>query len=252
VPRTIEILSGGTAVRHPLLLLVCVLACASWSAEAPTPPKKLSDADIEALVQQLGSDEYQKRQEAERLLGEQGEAARPALEKSASSKDPEVKQRTNNLLKAINMGRDLQNLTPERREIADLKLKSLNAPVPGEDEAWVFIYGKNGNTIIDLDRTRIVIEGVPQEGEMSMNVETGGNGSSNGSSNKFNYEYNNGLTKFDLGNAKWTLSGGDTFKIGDLEFHTSGDKRHVVFLDKTGKLISHVELPLEAKSAAKK
>lgn len=57
--------------------------------------------EIDKLIAQCGDADYQKRQEATRLLTELGTAARPKLEKAMKDKDPEIAFRVGRILSQI-------------------------------------------------------------------------------------------------------------------------------------------------------
>ena len=65
---------------------------------APEPQKS-----IEALIRDLGSDDFKVREEATDLLARRGAEAIPALEEATRDKDPEVRWRAEKALKAIRL-----------------------------------------------------------------------------------------------------------------------------------------------------
>ena len=79
------------------LIVFLTLALAVPSAFAQEAP----GARIEKLVKQLGSDEYQEREDASRKLKEIGRPAIPALKKALKSEDLEVRLRAESILKEI-------------------------------------------------------------------------------------------------------------------------------------------------------
>lgn len=70
----------------------------------PTSREEKSRAAIDALVQDLGSDEFDTREAATESLIALGSAARPALEAARGSADPEVRARAERCLRAIDGG----------------------------------------------------------------------------------------------------------------------------------------------------
>ncbi len=85
--------------------VVAALVPAVWAAPAAgqTPPKDRAE-EIARLVEQLGADSYQARQEAQRKLIEIGEPAVAALEKALKSSDAEVRMRAEKALEEIRKG----------------------------------------------------------------------------------------------------------------------------------------------------
>lgn len=57
--------------------------------------------DLSVWVNALGAERFEEREQAEKKLAEAGAAARPALEKALSSRDPEVKLRAKALLEKL-------------------------------------------------------------------------------------------------------------------------------------------------------
>ena len=82
-------------MRHCSVLLI-LLAC--WPTYGQEVPKE--DA-VRLLIEQLGNDEFKKREEAEEKLIEMGGAAVEALRTAAKSTDPEVVFRSQRALKRI-------------------------------------------------------------------------------------------------------------------------------------------------------
>jgi hypothetical protein len=75
-------------------------ACVASACAAPAPPAA-TDADIERLIRQLGSDEFAEREEATRGLEAVGEPALPALRKAAAAGDAEVRLRASALVRKL-------------------------------------------------------------------------------------------------------------------------------------------------------
>src|SRR4051794_5080066 len=84
------------------LLLSSGVALAQQAAPAqqagPALPATQPSADVAALIQQLGDDNYQVRQRAYFQLRDMGKAALPALREAEKSKDVEVHERAGDLL----------------------------------------------------------------------------------------------------------------------------------------------------------
>lgn len=79
-------------MRASLFLLPLLLAAVVVAQQAPS---------ADELVQKLGHEDYQVREDATRKLVEMGQAAVPALEKALSSQDLEVRVRAGRALRAI-------------------------------------------------------------------------------------------------------------------------------------------------------
>jgi WD40 repeat protein len=95
--------------RPARLLLLSCLILAGFAATLPAPaaPNDTSPteqslaAEIARLIQQLGDDQFDKREEASKRLLEIGEPAMPALRRALESKDAEIRQRAERLMPAI-------------------------------------------------------------------------------------------------------------------------------------------------------
>src|SRR5262249_28480172 len=92
--------------RTSLLAAVCLLLLPGRPACAELP----DSAEIGRLIQQLGSDSFKEREAATKRLGEIGESAASALRHAAKSPDPEVRQRAEGLLVALDRRRDYDTL----------------------------------------------------------------------------------------------------------------------------------------------
>lgn len=80
------------------MLLLCLLF--GWAA----PPWTPLPSQIEALIRQLGDDDFDIRERASKRLREAGEAAEAALEKAAESDDAETKKRARAILEDFKLG----------------------------------------------------------------------------------------------------------------------------------------------------
>ena len=273
-------------MRFAAVAIAAVLSAAVIGADQPEAVKPLPSAEIEKLVKSLGSDNFNTRQEAEKTLVEQGENARKALEQVvASSKDAEQLARAKSILKKIDMPRDLAKLTPERRELATMKIKrmgglrvrrigagagamvgggvAVGAGAGGDDAAGadaeadepvednpdsfsVDVRGKDSNTIVNMGNTRLIIEGVGYSGRSSSTMQIRGGGSSRGQAGEFHSSYSNGVAKFQLHSLDWEIHDASTLKIGDLETKLgAATLRRAIFVDAKGKVLHNVEVPVE-------
>lgn len=99
-----------TLLLVPALGLGVSLVAQQETAPAPSAPSvnapgAKAPASIEVLIENLGSDSYRERVQAERELRARGKAAVPALEKAAAaSSDNEVQWRARRLLRQIEHG----------------------------------------------------------------------------------------------------------------------------------------------------
>jgi hypothetical protein len=86
------------------LCLVLGLFFATWANAQDKPAEKQDAApEIAKLIEQLGSDDFTKRDAASRKLAEIGETARSQLEKAMASADREVQRRAKRLLEALDV-----------------------------------------------------------------------------------------------------------------------------------------------------
>ena len=89
-----------TTAKVPLFAPVfIVLACAAAWAEGPAAPADTKD-DIDRLIRQLGSDDFEAREEASRKLADRDDALRK-LRAAAKSEDAETRARAERLVEAI-------------------------------------------------------------------------------------------------------------------------------------------------------
>jgi hypothetical protein len=86
-----------------LVLVLAVLAAPKPAVAAAPPASTAAPAakEIDRLVAELGSDDYQTREAAHKKLEKIGEAALPALEKALTSKDLEVRRRARMIVEPL-------------------------------------------------------------------------------------------------------------------------------------------------------
>jgi hypothetical protein len=91
-----------------LSLLAALAATMVWvctpvvkAQDKAKPERELSEAQIKNLIEQLGADEYEAREEATMKLIELGEKVVPYLEQATKSDDPEIAWRCRRILRAI-------------------------------------------------------------------------------------------------------------------------------------------------------
>src|SRR3954462_8022892 len=81
------------AANWLILLLMCTAAAAPTTAPAPQ--------DVDALIGQLGHDDFKIREEASAKLAKIGKPALESLKQALASGDPEVQSRAEGLIKRI-------------------------------------------------------------------------------------------------------------------------------------------------------
>jgi HEAT repeat protein len=81
-----------------IILGVAALSPASQAAE---PKSGASQKEIGRLIDKLGSERFEDREQATRQLGEAGKAALPSLKEAARSPDAEVRRRAQQLVEQI-------------------------------------------------------------------------------------------------------------------------------------------------------
>ncbi|WP_425613365.1 SUMF1/EgtB/PvdO family nonheme iron enzyme [Anatilimnocola sp. NA78] len=87
------------SVLYRLVATALLVACAWVMLHADDPPALPRDKEIEALIQQLGSDEFAAREAAVKALDRLGERPLPYLRHAASkNSDPEIRWRAEHLL----------------------------------------------------------------------------------------------------------------------------------------------------------
>ncbi len=84
----------------PLVAICWIALVVAVQADSP-PAKPTPDLTVEQLVQQLGDNDYRKRDEASRALQAAGVRALPALRLAIHDPDGEVRRRVNDLIPAL-------------------------------------------------------------------------------------------------------------------------------------------------------
>ena len=91
-----------TLIWTTLLAITLPVTAAVVRADDESSPAAADASAIEALIQQLGADDFQAREAAGKKLAVLGKAAQPALEKALKeSKSPEVRWRADQLLQKL-------------------------------------------------------------------------------------------------------------------------------------------------------
>src|SRR5258706_12132584 len=89
-------------MRIALILLLIALLTPLRAAAAPAPASQPASDEIKKLIDQLGDNDYPKREEAAKKLKAVGKPALPALKEAiAGNEDPEVVSRAQALVKRI-------------------------------------------------------------------------------------------------------------------------------------------------------
>jgi hypothetical protein len=125
--------------------IVCLLSgvCSAVTLETPERStrtyRRATAAEIDKLIEQLGSDDWRTRDQATRTLVEVGPKAQPGLEKALGSTDAEVRWRASYLLGLL--GTDLK---PPEHEPARILYKSAAEAraQKGGEEAAKRLYGE--------------------------------------------------------------------------------------------------------------
>jgi WD40 repeat protein len=84
-------------VRRWSIVLAALVLATGWQASGEEPAAE----EISRLVRQLGNDDFARREAAGKRLAEIGEPVLEALRKAAATDDPEVRRRTENLVREI-------------------------------------------------------------------------------------------------------------------------------------------------------
>lgn len=126
-------------------------------AAAPPPP---AENHLKKLVSQLGSGQFNERQNASALLEKLGAAAVPSLREAGGNPDPEVRGRAEALLARI------ERRLESARVLAGKKIALSYRDTPGE-EAW-HDFGKRTGFILTPDKER-----PPDLGGSIVNLKTG-------------------------------------------------------------------------------
>src|SRR5690349_8262222 len=97
--------------RYRWLFIVALLAGAIRAADSK-PPAAGAAADVDALIKQLGNDDFSTREAASKALVALGEKARKPLEKLLKeTKDADLNSRADAILGVLSMPKDFAALT---------------------------------------------------------------------------------------------------------------------------------------------
>lgn len=109
-------------MRTVLLLTVLAGACLTALAPGQTPPAQTTPpSNFDSWIEQLGDEDFRKRDQAVQLLQAQGAAALPALRKAINHPDLEIRRRALELIPTLEM---LAVLAPRR-----ITYKAVNKPL---------------------------------------------------------------------------------------------------------------------------
>jgi hypothetical protein len=137
-----------------LTVLSTVVYAASTTAPAADPKA------IGSLIQQLGHDEFAKREEAAQKLDAMGEAARPALREAAKASDPEIATRAQVILKKY------EDSLPKAGDLVDA-----DPPQGGSSSSTSVSVDGQGKTV-ELEEANRKVRIVENAGGIEMNVTT--------------------------------------------------------------------------------
>jgi hypothetical protein len=136
------------------LVAVAVLGLLAGSLVAVDDPPATPPDPLAALVGQLGHDDFARREEAEKRLGELGPDALPALREAAASDNPEVARRA---------GRALARLTRrvENEKLLAPKFVTLNAENVALDAVLAELSKQSGHDVVIGGSTADALAGRP-------------------------------------------------------------------------------------------
>ncbi len=109
-------LLGGFVMRRTFVLLTLATTAALTGATLRAEPPA-----VDRLVERLGSDRYDERQEATKALDALGPLALDALRKASESPDPEVRRRATALVRQIQKRLDVDTTLAPRKLRLDVK-----------------------------------------------------------------------------------------------------------------------------------
>ncbi|MBU0756096.1 MAG: HEAT repeat domain-containing protein, partial [Planctomycetes bacterium] len=89
----------------PILLLIVSFVIfglsAAFGQDKESKPQKTKETDVQTLIEQLGAQDYNEREEAFNALKALGDQARDALKNALDHEDPEIRWRASRLLTAM-------------------------------------------------------------------------------------------------------------------------------------------------------
>ena len=142
-------------MKHGVLTAVLIAAL----AVCILPPGALSDDSaagelqdkIDSLIKQLGSEDFEQREDAQTQLIEIGEPAREALERAKKSADSEISLRAKNILKAIDMVHLVFVCANDAGEILKNTKVTVKRPINDDEETkWDLVTDANGKCSIEM------------------------------------------------------------------------------------------------------
>lgn len=134
-------------MKH-IVLSLFLLSGAASICSAQDKPAQNQQTEIDRLVDQLGADSYQVREDAQKALQKIGKPALPALRKACESQDLEVASRAQELI---------EQLTGKRVEEPKPKPDTPSRPAPGPN--------------MDPDAMKEMLDKLEQFGNLSPNLQ---------------------------------------------------------------------------------
>lgn len=130
-------------------VLICFAALfAHGSAQEKARSPSDREKEIDALIEKLGSDQWDERNQATKDLIDLGQEAMPAVEKAGKSDDPEVRARASMIMAKISQRSGPSSSTVSAKVVAYSKELGAVALNVGRDdgvvEGAVFTLGRNG------------------------------------------------------------------------------------------------------------
>jgi hypothetical protein len=215
---------------------------ALYAGEAP---QKLDTAGLDALIKDLGSEDFAAREKASKGLMAAGASAKAPLEKlSKDSTDPEVRERARSIIRALNMPHDYAALSADERAIAKLPFES---KITDNGKTVSFKnYGHGNAFICDFGNIRVCVADTAYNGMSSGSFSVGvGGGSSSINAGSFSVHSANGVTNIAFRTLTWKVEK-DIMKIAGQEVEFGGYARKIVFLDKAGNFVKRCDIPEDA------
>jgi hypothetical protein len=90
-----------TTIASRCLAVILALAVITMAIRADEPGSEARDKETRRLVDQLGSERFEDREEATQQLAKLGQAALPGLKQASKSPDTEVRRRALQLVQQI-------------------------------------------------------------------------------------------------------------------------------------------------------
>jgi hypothetical protein len=225
-----------------ITLVIAIALGASQAAEAPQKPEL---AGLDALLKDLGNEDFAVREKASKGLMAAGASAKVPLEKlSKDSTDLEVRERAKSILRALNMSHDYAALSADERSMAKLPFES---KITDNGKTVSFKNYGNGNAFVcDFGNIRVCVADTAYNGMSSGSFSVGaGGGSSSIKAGSFSVNSANGVTNISFRTLNWKVEK-DIMKIASQEVAFGGYAHKIVFLDKAGNFVKRCDIPEDA------